>query len=493
MNSLRRSREILFNSLILQCRRVKCDETKPSCLRCVTTKRICEGYEAAPRNALTFDSMKDEERRAFLFFRSQTARRIFGHRDVDDWLPILLQIGHRETPVKHVITAVASLHESIELGSQNWKHAQISAQMLALRHYMSATKAVQIESPDMSRRPDIILILCILFICFEQFRSGDAACVVHLKAGFKLLYWWRHRTTTYSSLQEYSRPTLNFINNQITPILQRLRVQFSLCMDSRHALKDIGVPLCLPYPALPASYISLNHARQDFDQVMNYIFSSSERGVMTVDHNELPRRGPSAVLRLWKTALDASEFAESSTLQEYTIKLLNLYYHVSIIIAETCYSGSEMTFDHYTDHFQIAVELCESITTFNSWGKELQDFGLLFSFDLGITPPMFFVASRCRHPEIRRRAVKMMLESQSNSYRGAWRDRYSGLCAQRMMEIEEESFGIVIDEKDVLENKRIRKVSADLQETQAEILMQFRTWPFTTESPIHSTTIRLEG
>lgn len=436
--------------------------------------------------------MKDEERRAFLFFRSQTARQIFGHRDVDDWLPILLQIGHRETPVKHVITAVASLHESTELGNQSRKHAQMSAQMLALKHYMSATKSVQIESPDMSHRPDIVLTLCILFICFEQFRSGDAACIVHLKAGFRLLYWWRHRTTTYNSLQEYSRPTLNFINNQITPILQRLRVQFSLCMDSRHVLKDIGVPLCLPSPAIPASYNSLNHARRDFDQVMNYVFSSSERGLLPENGNGSPQQGPSAVLRLWKAALDSSEFAESSTLQEYTIKLLNLYYHISIVIAEVYRSGSEMIFDNYTDHFRTAVELGESITTFNSWGKELQYFSLLFSFDLGITPPMFLVASRCRNPAIRRRAVNMMLESQSNFYHGAWRDQYSGLCAQRIMEIEEQSSGIVIDENDVPEHNRIRKVSADLQETQSEIMMQFRIWPFTTDSPIHSTTIKLE-
>ena len=59
------------------------------------------------------------------------------------------------------------------------------------------------------------------------------------------------------------------------------------------------------------------------------------------------------------------------------------------------------------------------------------------------------------------------------------------------MEIEEQSSGVVIDENDVPEHNRIRKVSADLQETQSEIIMQFRIWPFTTDSPIHSTTIKM--
>lgn len=459
----------------------------------MNTKRICEGYSTSPQQALSFDSLTDDERRAFLFFRSRTAHRIFGHRDVENWLPTLLQIGHTEAPVKHALTALASLHESLEPGNasisirRSGKHAEISAQMLALRHYTFAIKSVQAESSDMSHRPDIVLILCILFICFEQFRTGDAACLLHLSAGFRLLYWWRRNTSTYRKLQQYSRPTLDFVNNQITPILQRLRVQFSLCMDSRHALKNLGVPLCLPPPIIPSSYSSLNSARVDFDRVMNQIFSSSERDVPV--NYEAPRRASSTLLRQWNSALNSnsSQFSEESPImQDCTIKLLNLYYHVSIIIAETYGSESETIFDNYVGHFRTAVELAENIT--KSWEGE-QNFSLLFSFDLDFTPPLFFVASRCRHPFIRRRAVNMMLRSPF--YHGAWQDRYSGLCAQRMIQLEEENSGNIMDHNDVLESQRIRKISADLQESQCEILMKFIRWPFTSESRIRTTMVEL--
>lgn len=487
------SQNVLYPANHPRCRRVKCDETKPSCLRCIATKRICEGYSNPPQQALSFDSLTDDERRAFLLFRSRTAHRIFGHRDVEDWLPTLLQIGHSEAPVKHAITALASLHESLEPGNastsirRSGKNAEISAQMLALKHYTSAIKSVQTESPNMSHRPDIVLTLCILFICFEQFRTGDAACLLHLRAGFKLLYWWRCNTATYGKLQEYSRTTLDFVNNKITPILQRLRVQFSLCMDSRHALKDLGVPLCLPLPTIPSTYSSRNSARLDFDRVMNHVFSSSERGIPT--RYQAPRRAPSTVLRQWKSALDSSQFSgESSVLQDCTIKLLNLYYHISIIIAETYFSQSEMIFDNYLGHFQTAVELAENIS--RSWQDEPQNFSLIFSFDLGLTPPLFLVASRCRHPLIRRRAVNMMLHSPL--YQGAWKDRYSGLCAQRIIELEEENAGIVVEQNDISESKRIRKVSADLQESQSEILMQFTRWPFEPDAPIHTTIVEFE-
>lgn len=457
-------------------------------MRCVATKRICEGYPTSLQHALSPDTLKDEERRAFLFFRSRTAHLIFGHRDAKKWLSTLLQLGHSELPVKHALTALASLHESLEpvnaCGSirRSEKHAQITAQMLALRHYTAAIKSVQTESPDMSSRPDITMTLCLLFICFEQFQSGDAACLLHLTAGLKLLGWWRYRTNAYDKLQGYSRPTLDLINNQITPILQRLRVQFSLCMDSRHALQNLGVPLCLPSPKLPPSYHSLDAAREDYDRAMNYVFSNLERDQPT--DCQSPYRASITILRQWKAALDSSDFsAEPPTLHDCTRKLLELYYHASIIIIETHGAKFESVFDNHIGRFQAIVDLAESVT--EVWKKESQEFNLLFSFDLGITPPMFLVASRCRHPLIRRKAVELMLHSPF--YHGAWQDRYSGLCAQRIIEIEEEGNGILVDQSGVPENRRIRKLSADLQQEGSQIMMQFTRWPFTPESLIHTT------
>jgi antitoxin component HigA of HigAB toxin-antitoxin module len=442
------------------------------------------------QHAFSPGSLNDEERRAFHFFQSRTAPRIFGHHDANKWLSILLQLGHSEVPIKHALTALASLHESLEpvdvCGSirQSVKHAQITAQILALKHYNAAIKSVRTESPNMSSRPDIIMTMCLLFICFEQFRSGDAACLVHLTAGLNLLYWWRRRTNAYGKLKEYSRPTLDLINDQITPTLQRLRVQFSLCMDSRHVLTGLDVPLCLPYPSSPSSYPTLDAARRDYDRAMNYVFSYLERD-QSKDDQSL-QKAPLAVLRQWKEAFDFSNFStEPPTLQDCTRKLLELYYKTSTVIIETYGAELESVFDNYTSYFQAIVDLAECVT--EAWMKDSKKFNLLFSFDLGITPPMFFVASRCRHPLIRRKAVNLMLHSPF--YHGAWQDRYSGLCAQRIIEIEENATGIIVDYIDVPENRRIRKISADLQEEESQISMRFTRPPFTPASPVYTTFI----
>lgn len=401
-------------------------------------------------------------------------------------------MGHSEAPIKHALTAIASLHESQEpVGTsvsirQSERNAQITAQTLAIKHYTAAIKSVQSESPDMPSRPDIVLALCILFICFEQFRTSDASCLIHLRAGLKLIYWWRSRTSTYTNLQGYSRPMLDFINNQITPVFQRLRVQFSLCMDSRHILMDLGVPLCLPPPAFPSSYPSFTSARIDFDKTMNYIFSFLESRRYT--NTESSRESPIAHLHQCKSALDASAFPEDrSELQKCTRNLLELYFHVSVVIAETYHAQTETIFDQYTDRFQVIVDLADNVASM--YVRKSEDFSLLFNFDLGITPPMFLVASRCRHPLIRRKAVASMLQSQF--YHGVWQDRYSGLCAQRIMEIEEQGIDISMNIITVPEDRRIRKISADLQEDETQIIMHFTRSPFVAGAQIYTTAVSL--
>ena len=168
-------------------------------------------------------------------------------------------------------------------------------------------------------------------------------------------------------------------------------------------------------------------------------------------------------LRQCKEALDHFESsADPPIIEKCTCNLLERYYYASTVITETYGAKFESVFDDFTDHFQAIVGLAE------------RDYNILFSFDLGIIPPMFLVASRCRHPSMRRKAVDLMFNSPF--YHGVWQDR----CIQRMIEVEEENIG---DPINVLENHRIRKVSADLHEG-SQIMLRFTRWPFTRESAI---------
>lgn len=452
---------------------------------------MCEGYSTVPQSISTaIHLLDDEERRGFLYFKARTVCKIFGQRDASDWIPILLHFGHAEPAVKHSIIALASLHESLEPASSMMflrkprEYVTNTAQIVALKHYNKAIRFLRIEPLNMSSRPEILMILCILFICFEQFRSADAACVTHLMAGFKLLGWWRTLTSNYTKLRSFSKPTLDLINTKVTPVLQRLRVQFALCMDSRHEFKNVADLPYFPAPPIPSSYSSLDRARTDFDRAMNYAFCTLRHD--QTNGTEFATQDVLGILGRWKSALDASSpFGQSSILQSYTHKLLDLYYHASVIIISTYATEVETIFDDYTPRFQSIIYLAEELVHY--WKKTPQDYGLLFSFDLGITPPMFFVASRCRDSQIRRKAVDIMLESPY--YHGAWQDQYSGLCAQRIVELEELGLENTGNGVYLPEHRRIRKVCADLQEDEDRIVMRYMYPPFTASTQVCTTFI----
>jgi hypothetical protein len=135
----------------------------------VASKRICEGYvnrlQANPASALGQVSSNDGERRAFVFFRTRTLRRILGERDSEFWSTSFLQLGSAEPAVKHAIVALASLHESLEpvdhfvLARRRGRSAGNNAHVLALEHYNRAIAEIGNLPDSSSHRPDIVMLM----------------------------------------------------------------------------------------------------------------------------------------------------------------------------------------------------------------------------------------------------------------------------------------------------------------------------------------------
>jgi hypothetical protein len=167
-------------------RRVKCDEAKPSCYSCISTGRTCDGYEpnieAPPALPITVSSAisrlpsvgflgTEKERRAFNFFRQETApqlSRFFG-RDFCERL--LLQAALHERSIRHAILALGSLHAKLEqdkgLITQN--HSNGLTDDFALKNYNQAI-SILVE-PLGQQAIDVCLICSILFACLEVSRS----------------------------------------------------------------------------------------------------------------------------------------------------------------------------------------------------------------------------------------------------------------------------------------------------------------------------------
>ncbi|KAH6678536.1 hypothetical protein B0J14DRAFT_325520 [Halenospora varia] len=197
-------------------RRVKCDETKPQCLRCQKFGRVCDGYAPEPARARSLSQLQpripsvglynpniaihdtEDESRYFKVFSERTAYELSGLLDgtigSSFWTRIVLQESHNVSSIRHAVIAIGALSKALESAPKpNLKvnviqdidqrhHEQAVLQHLkgikALNQYISSTHAPQLRNA---------LITCLLFICFETFQGGIASCIQQTYGGLKML------------------------------------------------------------------------------------------------------------------------------------------------------------------------------------------------------------------------------------------------------------------------------------------------------------------
>jgi len=205
-----------------QCRqrRVKCDETRPSCLRCIRFKIDCDGYPA-PKNpryntvhterklhpnplkagsylvAMPSSELRfadDLEERHFRNFQMETAAELSGIFDTTFWNRLLLQACHEEPFVKKIVMALSAVSTSKKLSLRTNSSAverAINAQQtgFALMQYQKALKEIRtsLASRADSRKA---VIACLLVCCFESLLGNLASAHAHALSGQKLLEQW---------------------------------------------------------------------------------------------------------------------------------------------------------------------------------------------------------------------------------------------------------------------------------------------------------------
>lgn len=88
-----------------------------------------------------------------------------------------------------------------------------------------------------------------------------------------------------------------------------------------------------------------------------------------------------------------------------TISYLLMYYHTSTIWLSTRLHTNQTVFDDYTFHFWELIRHAEIFLR----SKTTQ--APTFTFEVGVIPPLYFTATKCRVPSIRRRALDLMVQA----------------------------------------------------------------------------------
>ncbi|OLN91666.1 Transcriptional regulatory protein moc3-like protein 4 [Colletotrichum chlorophyti] len=390
-------------------RRVKCDEARPSCNRCTSTGRKCDGYAKPPNGSYSWSQLlwitppptqtaSQADLRALSFFHNVVAPGLTGPMDNYFWTHLVSQVSHQEEAAKHAALAISSLYENFKedpLDRSGVRNA------FAMAHYNQALKCLMTTNNH-----ETVLVVCILFICIEMLRGECKSAIDHC----------RHGITILNGASSKSR----FVREQLEPIFCRLEV-FPFFFGSR---PETFPTVAAPIPALETSFSNLIETQAALDPLLVHAIRFVLRGDAyrlgdelspKPDASTLQERGNiDAAFDKWFVAFrvyqkqKARERRRGNARTERIFEcMLEMTWLVGKLWIDTCLSRGETVFDLHLDKFRAIVALARQAEALLAQ-TETRCSRPKFMFEMGFTPLLSFVVIKCRSLSLRIAALRLM-------------------------------------------------------------------------------------
>ncbi|KAF2664897.1 hypothetical protein BT63DRAFT_443218 [Microthyrium microscopicum] len=452
--------------------KIKCDERMPECVRCLGMGLRCAGYGIPSRSAKpryktnqspgspcsplplmrlssSFPVRNSLESRAIELLLTTISPRL-GYSYRSFWIKEMFQVGYQEPAVRDAMISLSLSyeHNSIQeglMGSEKEpdKHS-------TLHYYNSAIRYLhkQLQDPSSIRVP---LTICLIFACIDCIRRDSAAALNHIRGGVQLLELWRNRNqdsdvnvngssfeaSEFAAIEEVMVPMFTWLNMVSTtfgaPLLD--------LSTSKHT--EDPLPVFLKATAHMSSFAGaiqsmLNHVDVSFRFLRAYGLTKYEATIdpfiATQQANLL------ANLDSWRHDFDVfvATGADKANCLPSTVDLILSSWLAIRIWLESCLEPTECVWDKYRTEFSQILELAaNSVDDTQRFPDALSR---SFTFELGCIPALQFVAWKCRYPHIRRRALRLLRQCPRREC--IFDSRYGTMLYERVMSIEEASFGL---------------------------------------------------
>ncbi|KAI1811905.1 hypothetical protein GGS20DRAFT_66923 [Poronia punctata] len=436
----------------------------------------------------------------FQLFRDYTASELSGFFDSSFWTRRVLQECHAEESIRHAVVALGALYKTLEKmtesppgsPSSDVDHSDNANKHweIAFRYYSLAIKAVLSSGRHDQAKNKMSLMASVLLACFDSFIGDHKQAIVQIQNGLALLETLRAHQRQ-ASLPHAEEP----VEQDLIQIFTRLAIQAKSYDMAFHfpqpyvirltgkngeaatSPSDRSLPVSTSQLPIPDAFATLHDGRLAWDTLCEKIMRFTEEmsshftgTPMNILPQELKQYGKHFDLEMeaWSRAFNpvlASRMAPTKSTQEKTaIAVLKMNQIMGRILFNMTFSDSELEFDRFLPFFQDIVNLAlevvgdeerraaakrcpnpnfcqhQPVQPIILGGGEYtaRHIKASFSADLGIVPPLFVVATKCREPRIRRQAIQLLQTSSRRE--GMWD---SELCARigswiAMIEEEEE-------------------------------------------------------
>jgi len=412
-------------------------------------------YLADGRSRLCFD-----------FFRGAVAREFSRHSDASFWGGSVLQVAHDSRPVRHAVLAVAALRRSRDARS----HTPFAP--FAEAEYSRALRDMAAEISDGGPNAALNAITCaILFIAFEVLRENEIGALGHLESAIRIL----GQTQKGDWRQESMRV-------RVVRLLARLDLDASLYLGVRA-------------PGLPVSELSSKVGTDELEHLLDAANLLLRRATYfkraIADDYRYRQLGDAPIqaldqqnqfleeYRLMESRLRTLGGLDYNEDQRRRISLQQIQVKMGLTMMHGCLHREESLYDAFEGTFGEIVQICEEILMQDASASESA-----FTLERGLIHPLYWTASKCRNPSLRRRALELLRRCPRE---GVWIAEIQARVAERVIEIEEQpiarfhghgvSENLGLGYGGVHEFLRIHSADLTFDKMQRVIYMTYQTCP----------------
>lgn len=485
-------------------RHVRCDEQKPACARCMKSGRQCDGYSIDGRrpnqdplqvvlwqpNTLAVHRLSVDvpgngrERRAFQFFREKSAADFPGFFESSFWGRLVLQASHAEPSIRHAVIALGSLHELIR--HNEWKVGR-AYDSFALQQSNKAIGHLN-QNIGSTEQPstEMLLMSCAIFICIESLQGNYESALRHIEGGVRIFRHWQAESSRCSSPRTArSSPHHQSVDNEIIQIFSRLNVQTLLFPDTHLFSKDVFKQDVLPIiDPVPVVFTTVEEARACLDDCISYKLQAMVVAYLSRQGSGDGSVGPPQdctdehLLRQWSVAFDALVERAGPSQSPQNIQraiILEMQYKCVKILLSVGLPPTETAFDDFEALFESIISLATSVIHASSSGEISERTGH-FSFETGLVPPLYFTATRCRDPWVRRQALSLL--SSRPRQECVWNSEMMFKIAERIILVEEgrDDIGQVTRSEVILVTSRLSVLNATIDVEKRKVLVECLQW-----------------
>ena len=451
------------NFSLFRTRHIKCDEGRPICSLCTKGGLVCEyrqtpdGRTRASRKAKSSTvgtqvravpnahklnlhilgsqvELNCRERYFLNFFRTSTSLQCAGYFQDDFWEVLVHQASEDRPAIRHAV---------IGMGCLNWQFTQRTSRMRlpsGQRAYIDPFSLQQINKAIASLQQSLnedstgrlqvetALVACVVLVSTLLFQEDAILAGRHLCAGYKLLdqYLRSHGSTSliaatitrafgvaHLSWRMFANTT--YVDEEPLPLI--VPEAWTEGGDDIQRANDLVVTL--------ARISSVQSWFKGFD-------TGSDTPDLEIDQNAFV-----AHLQSLPGQLQAYRdiYTQGPLTRRYMNALLILQLWVEICsltsTVETCPGQTEMLYDGYIEQFKRAIQFAQDLLMNDTLAPT-------FSINIGVLPPLWLLAMKCRDWATRREAIILLL--QWHRQEGIWHTDFMALVAARVIDIESAGF-----------------------------------------------------